>query len=316
MPVNNYSFSGGRILNLGVSAGQIAAATGTPVPKMAMKEVSSPEAQSGKSAGRNLAVFRPNLDAPATKAIAEKETQPVLDQPHTAPVRHGCGGSAGGFTKAGARQCRTPRRRPGPVSTAAVLTRRLRAWPRRWPRPPCRQSEGRLCATRATRDASRRRAVRRPRSGIRLTANAASPPRHPCRGARRLIPRRRAMRRATARRPTKGCRTTYRVTARPPPNRPTARPPQRRPTARHRLRQRQRKITAAAGRAAREAARPDRSSQLVEDLQMNLSDQPAPFAADPIDGQEEKDGAAPPRIAPEPDALFDGTGLGAGVKSA
>ncbi len=78
VPVNNYSFSGGRILNLGVSAGQIAAATGTTVPKMALKEVSSPEAAGGKSTERNLAVFRPNLDAPATKAIAEKTTQPVF----------------------------------------------------------------------------------------------------------------------------------------------------------------------------------------------------------------------------------------------
>jgi hypothetical protein len=78
VPVNNYSFSGGRILNLGVSAGQIAAATGTPVPKMALREAASPEAASGKSAGRNLAVFRPNLDAPATREVAAKETQPVL----------------------------------------------------------------------------------------------------------------------------------------------------------------------------------------------------------------------------------------------
>jgi hypothetical protein len=77
-PVNNYSFSGGRILNLGVSAGQIATATGTKVPKMALREVSSPEAAGDKSVGRNLAVFRPNLDAQATKVIAEKETPPVL----------------------------------------------------------------------------------------------------------------------------------------------------------------------------------------------------------------------------------------------
>ena len=78
VPVNNYSFSGARILNLGVSAGQIAAATGTAVPRMALKEVSSPEAAGGKSAGRDLAVFRPNPEVPATKAIAEKETPPVL----------------------------------------------------------------------------------------------------------------------------------------------------------------------------------------------------------------------------------------------
>ena len=77
-PVNNYSFSGGRILNEGVSAGQIAAATKAPVPKFTMKEVSSPDATAGKAAGKSLAVFRPNPAAPTMRSPAEATAQPVL----------------------------------------------------------------------------------------------------------------------------------------------------------------------------------------------------------------------------------------------
>jgi len=66
-PVNNYSFAGGRIVNAGVSAGQIAAATKAPVPKFAMKEVVSPEAAGTRLAGQSLAVFRPNVAAPVVQ---------------------------------------------------------------------------------------------------------------------------------------------------------------------------------------------------------------------------------------------------------
>ena len=77
-PVNNYSFSGGRILNEGVSARQITAATKAPVPKFTMKEVSSPDATAGKAAGKSLSVFRPNPAALAMRSPAEAATQPVL----------------------------------------------------------------------------------------------------------------------------------------------------------------------------------------------------------------------------------------------
>jgi len=77
-PVNNYSFTGGRILNSGVSAGQIAAATKAPVPSFTIKEVSSPDASAGKAAGKSLAVFRPNPAAPAVHSPAEAAAQPVL----------------------------------------------------------------------------------------------------------------------------------------------------------------------------------------------------------------------------------------------
>jgi hypothetical protein len=77
-PVNNYSFSGRRILNLGVSAEQIAAATKAAVPKLAIKEVSSPAAAGGRSAGQSLAVFRPNPAAPAVRSSPEKPAQPVF----------------------------------------------------------------------------------------------------------------------------------------------------------------------------------------------------------------------------------------------
>ena len=76
--VNNYFIAGGRIVNLGVSAGQIAAATKTAVPKLAIKEVSSPEATGGKGAGGSLAVYRPKLAAPALRSSAEKPAPPVL----------------------------------------------------------------------------------------------------------------------------------------------------------------------------------------------------------------------------------------------
>jgi hypothetical protein len=77
-PVNNYSVSGRRIVNAGVSAAQIAAATKAPVPKFAMKEVSSPDGVGGKGAGQNLAVFRPDPAAPAARFSAEPPSQPVL----------------------------------------------------------------------------------------------------------------------------------------------------------------------------------------------------------------------------------------------
>ena len=77
-PVNNYSLAGGRILNAGVSAAQIAAATRAPVPKLAMQEVSSPDAADRKAAGKSLAVFRPNVAAPAVRSAAESPIQPVL----------------------------------------------------------------------------------------------------------------------------------------------------------------------------------------------------------------------------------------------
>jgi hypothetical protein len=85
-PVNNYSFSGRRILNTGVSAEQIAAATKTAVPKLALKEVSSPEAAGGGSAGRSLAVFRPNAAAPAVRPAPEKATRPVMINKTPRPV--------------------------------------------------------------------------------------------------------------------------------------------------------------------------------------------------------------------------------------
>jgi hypothetical protein len=77
-PVNNYSFAGGRILNSGVSAAQIAAATKATVPKFTMKEVSSPDAAAGKVAGRSLAVFRPNPAALGVRSPAEATAQPIL----------------------------------------------------------------------------------------------------------------------------------------------------------------------------------------------------------------------------------------------
>jgi hypothetical protein len=77
-PVNNYSVSGRRIVNSGVSAAQIAAATKAPVPKFAMKEVSSPDVAVGKNAGQNLAVFRPNPAAPAARSSGEPSSQPAL----------------------------------------------------------------------------------------------------------------------------------------------------------------------------------------------------------------------------------------------
>ncbi|HXR08352.1 MAG TPA: DUF6600 domain-containing protein [Candidatus Acidoferrum sp.] len=78
LAVNNYSIAGGRIVNLGVSAGQIAAATKATVPKLAIQEVSSPAAAGGKGAGGSLAVYRPKLAAPALRSSAEKPAPPVL----------------------------------------------------------------------------------------------------------------------------------------------------------------------------------------------------------------------------------------------
>jgi hypothetical protein len=77
-PVNNYSLAGGKILNVGVSAAQIAAATQAPVTKLAMQEVSSPDAAGRKVVGKSLAVFRPNVAAPAVRSAAESPIQPVL----------------------------------------------------------------------------------------------------------------------------------------------------------------------------------------------------------------------------------------------
>ncbi len=85
-PVNNYSFSGRRILNLGVSAEQIAAATKAAVPKLAIKDVPSPDSAGGRNAGRSLAVFRPNAAGPAVRSSAEKPTQPVLINKTPRPV--------------------------------------------------------------------------------------------------------------------------------------------------------------------------------------------------------------------------------------
>ena len=77
-PVNNYSFPGGRILNEGVSAAQIAAATKAPVPKFAMRDVSSPDAAGLKAAGKSLAVFRPDAAAPLVRSSAQGPAGPVL----------------------------------------------------------------------------------------------------------------------------------------------------------------------------------------------------------------------------------------------
>jgi hypothetical protein len=77
-PVNNYSFAGGRIINVGVTADQIAAATKAPVPKFTLKEASTPETAGGKSAGASLAVFRPDVAAPAARSSAEPATRAVF----------------------------------------------------------------------------------------------------------------------------------------------------------------------------------------------------------------------------------------------
>jgi hypothetical protein len=77
-PVNNYSFAGGKIVNAGVSAGQIAAATKAPVTKFAIKEAPTPQAAGGRSAGQSLAVFRPNVAAPAVRSPDEAATRSVL----------------------------------------------------------------------------------------------------------------------------------------------------------------------------------------------------------------------------------------------
>jgi hypothetical protein len=86
-PVNNYSFAGGKIVNAGVSASQIAAATKAPVTKLSIKEVASPEAAGARLSGQGLAVFRPNVAAavvqPKTAATplrssADAPTRPVL----------------------------------------------------------------------------------------------------------------------------------------------------------------------------------------------------------------------------------------------
>jgi len=76
-PVNNYSFSGRRILNAGVSAAQIAAAIKAPVPKFTMQDVSSPDAAGRKAAARSLAVFRPDAAARVVRP-AEAPARPVL----------------------------------------------------------------------------------------------------------------------------------------------------------------------------------------------------------------------------------------------
>jgi hypothetical protein len=77
-PVNNYSFSGRRILNNGVSAGQIAAAMKTPVPKYTMQDVSSPDASGRKIAAKSLAVYRPDAAAPVARPSVEAQARPVL----------------------------------------------------------------------------------------------------------------------------------------------------------------------------------------------------------------------------------------------
>jgi len=94
-PVNNYSFAGGKIVNAGVSASQIAAATKAPVTKLSIKEVASPEAAGARLSGQGLAVFRPNVAAAvaqpkaattAFRSSAEAPTRPVLinKTPHPA----------------------------------------------------------------------------------------------------------------------------------------------------------------------------------------------------------------------------------------
>ncbi len=77
-PVNNYSFAGGKIINMGVTAEQIAVATKAPVPKFAIKETTSPESAGAKSAGASMAVFRPDVAAPAARSSAEPATRAVL----------------------------------------------------------------------------------------------------------------------------------------------------------------------------------------------------------------------------------------------
>jgi hypothetical protein len=77
-PVNNYSSPGRRIVNSGVSAAQIAAATKSPVPKFAMKDASSPSDTGVKSVTQSLDVFRPNLAATAVRSSAEAPARPVL----------------------------------------------------------------------------------------------------------------------------------------------------------------------------------------------------------------------------------------------
>ena len=78
IPVNNYSFSGRRILNNGVSAGQIAAAMKTPVPKYTMQDAASPDTSGRKIAGKSLAVYRPDAAAPVARPSVEAQARPVL----------------------------------------------------------------------------------------------------------------------------------------------------------------------------------------------------------------------------------------------
>ena len=98
-PVNNYSVAGGRILNAGVSAAQIAAATRAPVTKLTVQEVSSPDAAGGKVVGKSLAVFRPNVAAPAVRSSSESPIQPVLINKTPRPSTAGAGTPGAGVAR-------------------------------------------------------------------------------------------------------------------------------------------------------------------------------------------------------------------------
>jgi hypothetical protein len=76
-PVNNYSASGRKVVNSGVSPGLVAAATKTPVRKFSLDAALSPDTSGARVHGTGLAVFRPDLSASGARVSANAEAQPV-----------------------------------------------------------------------------------------------------------------------------------------------------------------------------------------------------------------------------------------------
>jgi len=90
-PVNNYVVAANKILNLGVSAEQIAAATHKPVKQFALREVSSASSANNRMSGGALAVYRPAIsdNAPRPTLISgdSRLSQPSGLEDPTVPAR-------------------------------------------------------------------------------------------------------------------------------------------------------------------------------------------------------------------------------------
>jgi hypothetical protein len=105
-PVNNYSVSGRKVLNLGVAPDLIAAATKAPVRKYPLQETSSPDTVGARPRSQTLSVFRPSISpataplqaAPINKRAKAADADPSFDRafaPKTAAATEDDSGATG-----------------------------------------------------------------------------------------------------------------------------------------------------------------------------------------------------------------------------